>query len=244
LIVFMTIAAMNFATHFLAWQQRSLRAYLRDSEAKAVVVVLATSCFGIAAYLWWTGTYPDFWTALRHASFNLVSIATDCGFASVDYNKWPIFAPLWMLFLSCITVSSGSTGGGIKMIRTLVQVRQSGRELAKLLHPAAVSPVKIGGVAVPDSVVFSVQGFIFLYFMSIVFLTFVLMVSGLDFVSAFSGIIACINNAGPGLNVVGPATNYASLTDFQTWVCSFAMLLGRLEVFSLVIIFTPAFWRK
>ena len=244
LIVFMTLSAMNFATHFLVWQQRSLRAYWHDSEAKAVVGVLATSCFGIAAYLWWTGTYASFATALRHASFNLVSIATDCGFVSVDYNKWPVFAPLWMLFLSCVTVSSGSTGGGIKMIRTLVQVKQSGRELARLIHPSAVNPVKIGGVAIPNNVVFSVQGFIFLYFMSIVILTFALMISGLDFVSSFTAIVACINNAGPGLNVVGPAENYASLTDFQIWVCSFAMLLGRLEVFSVLILFTPGFWRK
>jgi trk system potassium uptake protein len=244
LIVFMTLAAMNFATHFLVWQQRSLRAYWHDSEAKAVIAILVLSCLGIGAYLWLMGTYPNFWTALRHASFNLVSVATDCGFASVDFDKWPVFAPLWMLFLSCVTASSGSTGGGIKMIRTLIQAKQSARELARLLHPSAIRPVKIGGTPIPNNVVFSVQGFIFLYFMSIVFLTFALMISGLDLVSSFSAIIACINNAGPGLNVVGPAQNYSPLTDFQTWVCSFTMLLGRLEVFSILILFTPGFWRK
>ncbi|MBI2313968.1 MAG: TrkH family potassium uptake protein [Betaproteobacteria bacterium] len=244
LIVFMTLAGINFATHFLAWRGRSLGAYLRDAEAVAFVLLMVASCIGIGWYLWIMGTYESFWTALRHASFNLISVATDCGYASVDFDKWPIFAPLWMLFLSCVAVSSGSTGGGIKMIRTIVQYKQSQRELVKLLHPAVVNPLKIGGQVIPNNVVFSVQGFIFLYFMSIVILTFVLMASGLDYISAFSAIIACINNMGPGLNQVGPAANYQVLTDFQTWVCSFAMILGRLEVFTLLIIFTPAFWQK
>jgi len=202
------------------------------------------SCLGIGAFLWWQGTYPDFWTSLRHASFNLVSMATDCGFASQDFNQWPQFAPLWMLFLSCITASSGSTGGGIKMIRTLVLVKQAGREFVKLLHPAAVNPMKIGGSVVANNIVFSVLGFIFLYFMSVVVLTFALIISGLDFISAFSAIIACINNAGPGLGVVGPSNNFGVLTDFQTWTCTLAMLIGRLEIFTLLILFTPQFWRR
>ena len=244
LIVFMLLAAMNFATHFMAWRQKSLKTYLRDVEAIAMMNVVLGSCVGIALFLWWQGTYASFWTALRHASFNLVSIATDCGFASVDFAQWPIFAPMWMLFLSCVVASSGSTGGGIKMVRTLILFKQAGREFVKLLHPAAVNPMKIGGQVIPNNIVFAVLGFIFLYFMSVVTLTFALLVSGLDFISAFSAIIACINNAGPGLNQVGPAGNYAGLTDFQTWVCTLAMLLGRLEIFTVLILFTPNFWRR
>ncbi len=244
LIVFMIIAALNFATHFVAWKSRSLKAYWNDVEAKGVITLLTISCIGSGLYLWKVDYYPSFWTALRHASFNLVSVATDCGFASVDFDKWPVFVPLWMLFLSCILASSGSTGGGIKMIRTLILASQGARELTRLLHPAVVNPVVIGGAIVPNRVVFAVLGFIFLYFMSIVTLTFLLMFGGLDFISAFSAVIACINNAGPGLNVVGPAQNYGPLTDFETWVLSFTMLLGRLEVFSLLILFTPGFWRK
>jgi trk system potassium uptake protein TrkH len=244
LIVFMLLAAMNFATHFLVWRAKSLKVYLRDTEAIATVVLILASCLGVAVFLWWQGTYPGFWTALRHASFNLVSLATDCGFASADFNQWPMFAPLWMLFLSCIAASSGSTGGGIKMIRTLVLVKQAGREFVKLLHPNVVNPMKIGGHVVPNSIVFSVLGFIFLYFMTVVTLTFVLVISGLDFISAFSAIIACINNAGPGLGVVGPASNFGVLTDFQTWVCTLAMLVGRLEIFTVLILFTPHFWRR
>lgn len=244
LIVFMLIAGMNFATHFLVWRDKSFRPYRYDTEAKAFLTLVLASCVGIAAYLVFMGTYDNFWTALRHASFNLVSIATDCGFASVDFNQWPIFAPLWMLFLSCISVSSGSTGGGIKMSRTLIVIKQGWREMQHLLHPSGIFPIKIGGAVIPNKVVFSVQGFIFLYFYSVIGLSFVLMASGLDFVTAFSAVIACINNAGPGLNQVGPAGNYQGLTDFQTWVCTFTMLLGRLELFTLLIIFTPVFWRK
>ena len=244
LIVFMLLAAMNFATHFLVWREKNLKIYLHDTEAMVTLALVMASCLGIAVFLWWRGTYHTFWTALRHASFNLVSIATDCGFASVDFNQWPMFAPLWMLFLSCITASSGSTGGGIKMIRTLILFKQAGREFLKLLHPSAVNPMKIGGQVIPNNIVFSVLGFIFLYFMSVVTLTFTLVISGLDFISSFSAVIACINNAGPGLGVVGPASNFGVLTGFQTWICTLAMLLGRLEIFTLLIIFTPRFWQR
>jgi len=244
LMVFMLLAAMNFATHFLAWRTKSFRLYLRDTEAVSLIVLILASCLGIAMFLWWRNVYPSFWTALRYASFNLVSMATDCGYASADFGKWPIFAPMWMLLLSCITASSGSTGGGIKMVRTQILFKQAGREFLKLLHPAAINPMKIGGTVVPNNIVFAVLGFIFLYFMTVVTLTFALLISGLDFISAFSAIIASINNAGPGLGVVGPANNYGLLTDFQTWVCTIAMLVGRLEIFTVLILFTPQFWRR
>lgn len=244
LMVFMLLAAMNFATHFLALRKKSLKPYRLDVEGLSTVGLVLVSCAGIAGFLWWKGTYPAFWTALRYASFNVVSIATDCGFSSVNFNLWPIFAPMWMLFLSCIVASSGSTGGGIKMIRTLVLFKQAGREFVRLLHPAAVNPLKIGGQVIPNNVVFSVLGFIFLYFISVATLTFALLISGLDFISAFSAVIACINNAGPGLGVVGPGSTYQGLTDFQTWICTLAMLLGRLEIFTVLILFTPQFWRR
>jgi trk system potassium uptake protein TrkH len=244
LMAFMLLAALNFATHFLVWREKSLKLYLRDAEAVATITVILASCLGLTVFLWWHGTYPNFWTALRYASFNLISIATDCGFSSTDFNQWPIFAPMWMLFLSCITVSSGSTGGGIKMVRTLILFKQAGREFRRLLHPTTVNPMKIGGNVVANNIVFAVLGFIFLYFMTVVTLTFALLISGLDFISAFSAIIACINNAGPGLGIVGPTSNYGVLNDFQTWVCTIAMLVGRLEIFTVLILFTPHFWRR
>lgn len=240
---FMLLAAMNFATHFLALRGRSLRAYIHDVEVRYLLALVFGSILLLSLFLWWHGIYT-FPTALRHVSFNLISIATDSGFASLDYAQWPIIVPLWMLFLSCITASSGSTGGGIKMIRTLILTRQGFREMASLLHPRGLFPLMVGGRVIPQSVAFSVLGFIFVYFMSVVTLTFILIASGLDFMSSFTAIIACINNAGPGLGQVGPASNYSVLTDFQIWVCSFAMLLGRLEVFTILILMTPTFWRK
>lgn len=244
LIVFMVIASLNFATHYSVLRRRSLAVVWADAEARSVIGLLVISSFLLSWYVWAQGTYAEFPTAVRHVTFNLVSVATDCGFASQDFDKWPVFAPLWMLFLSCVTASSGSTGGGIKMVRTLTLAKQASRELTRLVHPAVVNPLKIGGTVLPPAIIQAVFGFIFLYFMSIVLMSLLLVLSGLDFISAFSAVIACINNAGPGLNKVGPATNYQVLTDFQTWVCSFTMLLGRLEVLSLLVIFTPAFWRR
>ncbi len=244
LIFFMMVAGMNFATHFVAFRDRSLRAYWTDTEAKAFVALVASSTVVCALYLWGRGTYPEFLTALRHVAFNLVSIATDCGFASQDYDKWPIFVPLWMLFLSCVSVSSGSTGGGIKMVRTLILAQQGLIELKRLVHPSLAAPLKVGDTAIPQHIVGAVLGFIFLYILAVGELTFFLVASGLDFTSSITAIVACINNAGPGLNVVGPAQNFGPLSDFQTWVCTLAMLLGRLEVLSVFVLFTPAFWRR
>ncbi|MFA6903265.1 MAG: potassium transporter TrkG [Gallionellaceae bacterium] len=244
LIVFMLLAVVNFATHFLALREKSIRPYFRDVEGRASIYLLLTSCVAIALFLWWQGTYASFWTALRYASFNLVSVSTSSGYANTDYAQWPIFAPMWILFLTSITASSGSTGGGIKMIRTIILFKQAGREFTKILHPSAIAPMKIGGVVIPNNIVFSVLAFIFLYFMSVVTLTFVMLLSGLDFLTAFSAIIASINNVGPGLGQVGPASNFSGLTDFQTWVCILAMLIGRLEIITLLIIFTPKFWQR
>jgi trk system potassium uptake protein TrkH len=244
LIVFMLISAMNFARHFIAWQQKSLRTYATDIEAKAMLAIIGISTLGVALYIWLHGVYPSFWTALRHTAFNLVSIATDCGFVSQDYAAWPTFAPMWILMLSCYCANTGSTGGGIKMVRTLVLFQQAKRELYLLVHPSAVTPVRIGGQVVQNKVVFAVLAFVVLYFGTVVVLTFALLLTGLDFVSSFSAIIACINNAGPGLGQVGPASNFQGLSDLQTWVCSAAMLLGRLEIFSVLVLFTPALWRK
>jgi trk system potassium uptake protein TrkH len=244
LSVFEVIAAGNFATYFLMMRGRNPRLLLADAEIMSLLGLLSVSVLAVSIYLWLSGTYPDFLTALRYGSFNLITIATDCGYASTDFGRWPIFAPMWMLFLSSILACSGSTGGGVKMIRTLVLAKQAHRELSRLLHPSAMMPVKIGGQVVENKVVFSVLAFIFLYFMTVVTLTFALLVSGLDFISAFTAIIACINNAGPGLGVVGPANNYGSLSVFQTWVCTVAMLAGRLEIFTLLIVLTPGFWKK
>lgn len=242
--IFMILAAINFATHFAALRSRRLSAYLHDRQARVMVAVLCVSAVVVAGYIWIDGVYRHFWTALRYSAFNLISIATDCGLVNANYNHWPVAAGLWMLVLSCLTASAGSTGGGIKMIRTIILFRQSGRELKNLVHPNALSSIKVGDQVITDRVVSSVLGFIHLYTLSIVVLTLLLVLSGLDFLSATTAIVATINNAGPGLGVVGPATTYGSLTDFQTWVCTISMLIGRLEIFVLVVPFTPSYWRE
>lgn len=242
-ILFMLIAGINFATHFLAVHRQSFSPYRRDPEAGWFLLVTLGSVLGIALYLWQLGVYPEFATALRHAAFNVVSIATTTGYASTDYNLWPIFAPLWMLLLSCFATSAGSTGGGLKMIRAMILYKQVYRELIRAMHPNAVWPVRIGGKPVPGNILSAVMAFGFIYMCSISLLTLLMTFSGLDIVSAFSAVVASINNTGPGLNQVGPATTFAVLTDFQTWICTFAMLLGRLEIFTLLVVLTPAFWR-
>ena len=244
LSIFQFLAAINFATHFVAIRKRAFTPYMDDREARFFLILILSSCLLTATVLWHAGTYPDFFTALRHATFNLVTIATDGGFSTQDFNRWPIFVPMWMLFLSCMSASSGSTGGGIRMIRAIILMKQARLELFKFIHPFAVKSMKIGDSVISNKIVASVTGFIFLYFISIVILVFMLLLSGLDFMTAFSASIACFNNAGHGLNQVGPATNYASLSDLQTSICIFAMLLGRVQIFSIVILFVPEFWKK
>ncbi len=243
-ITFMLIAGMNFATHFMAVSGRSFRPYRNDPEVGWFLFVTLASVLGIAVFLRAHDVYPDFFEALRYSAFNVVSIATTTGFSNIDYNLWPMFAPLWMLFLCCFATCAGSTGGGIKMIRAIVLYKQFSRELVRALHPNAVYLVKVGAEVVPGKILFGVVAFGFVYVFSIISMTLLLSLSGLEIVTAFSAVVASINNTGPGLNQVGPATTYAVLTDFQTWVCTFAMLLGRLEIFTLLVVMTPAFWRK
>jgi trk system potassium uptake protein TrkH len=244
LIVVMLIGATNFSRHFLAMRNLSLNPYKRDSEGKAVFILMGSSVAVVTVALWLDGDYSGFGESLRHAAFSVVSIATTAGFVTENYEIWPAFLPVWLVFLSCITCSTGSTGGGIKMFRTLLLIRHARRELKQLVHPSSVMPIRIGGQTVPDRIVYSVLAFIFLYFMTIVALTFALLATGLDLVSSFSAVVASINNMGPGLGTVGPATNFSSLSDAQTWICSVAMLAGRLEITSVVVLFTATFWRR
>lgn len=242
-IFFMLLATLNFATHFVAWRSASLRAYWEDAEARAILPLFLIAALGLSAYLWLHGQYDSYWTTLRHVGFNMVALATSCGFASVDYNTWPLFVPLVILLMSAIGASSGSTGGGMKMIRVLILFKQSGREMFSLMHPNSVAVLKVGGKPIPPKVVMAVLGYAHLYLISVLVLTLILLATGLDLLSSFSAVVASINNAGPGLNLVGPASNYGVLNDFQTWICTFAMLLGRLEVFTLFVVLTPSFWK-
>lgn len=244
LIVLMLVATLNFSRHFMALRGRTLAPYRNDSEAKVIFLLVGGSVLAVAALLTAHSTYPDFFGALRASAFNVVSVATTAGFSSGDYGLWPIFAPVWMIFLSCIICSTGSTGGGIKMFRTLLLARQAQREMKLLVHPSAVIPIRIGGHIVQDRIAYSVLAFIFLYFQTIAVLTFAMLLTGMDLVTAFTSVVASVNNLGPALGPTGPAGNYQVFTDTQTWIYTVGMILGRLEIFSVLILFTAAFWRK
>jgi trk system potassium uptake protein len=243
-IVFMLLAGINFALYFLVWQRRSLRPLWRDLEARVFLGVMLAAVLGITLFLLVQGVYTSFGVALRHAAFSVVSVATTTGFATVDYAAWPAFAPVLMLFLCCFATCAGSTGGGIKMVRALLLLKQARSELTRIVHPRAVVPVTLGGRIVDAAVLQSVLAFMLIYGAVMTGATLLLLASGLDIVSAFTAVVACINNTGPGLGQVGPSANYQGLSDFQTWVCSITMLLGRLELFAVLVLFTPAFWRS
>jgi len=246
LIVLMLIAALNFARHFAALRRLSLKPYRHDPEFKAIAVLIAASVAFIAALLTVNGVYPTFGTSLRYAAFNVVSLATTTGWVTVGpagFTTWPVFAPIWMLFLSGITCSTGSAGSGTKMFRTLVLARQAGRELKLLVHPSAMAPVRVGGRPVPERAADAVLAFIFLYFMTVSVLTFGMLLTGMRFGWAFRVIVASINNTAfglPGHHV----WNLHALSPLQIWICTAAMLLGRLEIFSVIVLFTRTFWRK
>ena len=243
-ILFMTLAGINFATHFRVLQGRSFAPARGDSELPYYLGVLAASVLLISVFLWANGVYPDFVSALRYGAFNTVSIATNTGYATTDYAGWPVFAPLWIMFLGTFVACSGSAGGGIKMIRAMILFRQMYREFNMLAHPNAVSPLKIHNRVIPNQVVFAVLAFFFAWLATLVSVSLLLTLSGLDVLTAFSATVASLNNIGPGLGDVGPSTTFASFTDFQTWVCAITMLLGRLELITVLAILTPAFWRK
>lgn len=243
-IYFMLLAGINFGTHFLAFRKRSFQPYRSDPEVGAYLLVVMLSCAGIAYFLFANSVYQSFWTALRYAAFNVVSVATTTGFSNTDYGLWPIFAPLWMLLLCCFVTCSGSTGGGIKMVRAELMLRQARRELTRIIHPRAYISVKLGGQMVENNIIFAVLAFMLVYGGTVIVMTMLLAASGLDIITSFTAVIACINNVRSGLSQVGPAATFAVLNDFQTWVCTATMLLGRLELFALLVVFTPAFWRK
>jgi trk system potassium uptake protein TrkH len=243
-IVFMTLSGISFARYFVVWRSRSAGVLLRDPEVRVYLVVLLLSTLLLSVLLVAHSTFNDYLESLRSAAFHVVSLATTTGYAATDYALWPVFAPVLMIFLGCFACCAGSTGGGIKMVRMLLLVKQARRELVRIIHPRVVNPVTLGSTTVPSSVLAAVLAFMLIYGASIVSLTMLLLLSGLDLITAFSAVIVCVNNIGPGMGLVGPASNFGGLNDFQLWVCTFAMLLGRLELLSVLVLFTPQFWRK
>lgn len=243
-IVFMVLAGISFARYFVVWHTRSTRVLWADPEVRAFVTVLVASVFVLSLLLRAHGVHEHYLGSLRAAAFHVVSLATTTGYSSTDYVQWPVFAPVLMIFLGCFASCAGSAGGGIKMVRMILLLKQAHRELVRIIHPRVVNPVTLGGTTVSASVLAAVLAFMLIYGGSIVGLTMLLLMSGLDLVTAFSAVIACVNNIGPGMGQVGPSGNFGVLNDFQLWICTFAMLLGRLELLTVLVLFTPQFWRK
>ncbi len=241
-IVFMLLSALNFALHFTAWRSTSLLVYLRDPEAVGLFFISGLLIVLTAAMLWWTGVYDEPDEVMIKAAFQAVSIGTTTGFASAPFASWPSFLPVMLLFSSFIGGCAGSTAGGMKVIRVLLLLKQGAREVTRLIHPAAEIPVKLGHRAVSNHVVEAVWGFFSVYVGLFAVMLLILMVTGLDQVTAFSAVAACLNNLGPGLGEV--AENFAAIPAVAKWVLVLAMLLGRLEIFTLMVLFTPAFWRR
>ncbi|TQV70684.1 potassium transporter [Exilibacterium tricleocarpae] len=239
-MVFMVLSGVNFGLHFFGWQDRSIRHYLVDPEFRFYASCILLGAAVTSVYLALTGTYSIGQSALQ-GSFELISLLTTTGFGTADFSAWPTFLPFMLFLFAFMGGCAGSTGGGMKVIRVLLICKQGLREIHRLIHPNAVIPIKIGRKSVSDRVVEAVWGFFSVYVIAFMVMFLMLLATGLDFVTAFSAVGACINNLGPGLGQV--AAHYGDLNATAKWVLCFAMLLGRLEVFTLLVLFTPAFWR-
>lgn len=240
-MAFMVLSGMNFALHFLAWQGRSLRHYLTDPECRFYLWVLLCGAVIAVCSLYLSGTY-GFGNSLLHGSFSLISSLTTAGFITTDRSFWPAWLLLLIFLCSIGGGCAGSTGGGLKQIRVLLIAKQGLGEIRRLIHPNAIQPLKIGERTVSNRVIEAVWGFFAVYLAAYLVLCQLLLATGLDFTTAFSTVGACINNFGRGLGDV--AVHYGDLNTPAKWILCVAMLLGRLEVFTLLVLFTPMFWRR
>ncbi len=238
--VFMLISGANFALHFFVWREKSLHYYFADAEFRFYFGWIVVGTLVTVSYLYFTHTY-DAKDSFVIGFFNLASTLCTAGFAA-DFVAWPSFLPFALFILAFLGGCASSTGGGMKMIRVLLLYKQGIREIHRLIFPNAVIPIKVGRINVSDRVVEAVWGFFAMYVVMYILMFLLLLMSGLDLVTSFSAVGACITNLGPGMGEV--ASNYSSINAPAKWVLCFAMLLGRLEVFTLLVLFSPMFWRR
>ena len=238
---FMFLAGINFSLHFVAWNNRSLVDYIKDSEFKTYAMVLFSASAIVVIALSLNSEYGSTSETLRHSLFQTISIATTTGFTSQNYSNWPAAIPVFLIMVSFIGACVGSTGGGIKVVRVLVMFRLGMKEIHKFIRPNAQVSIKLNKASINEKALVSVLGFFSLYAISFIFIMMLLMFAGLDQVTAYSATAATMNNLGPGLGEV--AQNYGSLGETAKWILSFSMLIGRLEVLTIIAIFHRAFWR-
>ncbi|RMG36938.1 MAG: potassium transporter [Gammaproteobacteria bacterium] len=240
-VLFMFLAGINFSLHFVAFRSRNPAGYWHDPELRFYVLLLVVVAALTVVGLYWSGTYESWEEALQKGIFHAVSIGTTTGFTTDPWHVWPGFLVILLLFASTAGGCAGSTGGGLKVIRVLLLIKQGLREIRRLIHPNAQIPVRLGDKVVASRVIEAVWGFFALYVASFTVMYLALAASGVDLMTAFSAVMACLNNLGPGLENVGP--HYADMPDLGKGILVFAMLLGRLEIFTLLVLLTPAFWR-
>jgi trk system potassium uptake protein TrkH len=241
-IIFMFLSAVNFSLHFTAWQQKNVFRYLKDPEFFFYISVLVLLMLAVCASLWLTGTYTNISGAIRYGAFQTVSVLTTTGFASANFASWQAFIPVMLICASFIGGCAGSTGGGIKAIRVLLLYQQFLREIRRLIHPSGVFAIKYGKSVISDRLIQAIWGFIGAYISIFLFMVIAMMMTGLDFETSFSAVAASLNNLGPGLGDV--SAHYGNVTDTGKWLLCFNMLLGRVEIFTLLVLFTPMFWKK
>jgi trk system potassium uptake protein TrkH len=241
-IAFMFLSGTNFALHFIAWRSRGLKFYWRDPEFRTYLLLLSSATLLATVLLVAYNYYTSVGESLRYAAFHAVSLMTSSGFTATAFDQWPGALPLMMILLGFIGGCAGSTAGGMKVVRWLLLFNQSRREVKRLVHPAAEIPVHLGDSVIPQRVVDAVWGFCVAYIFLFGIMLLVLVGSGLDQITAFSALAASINNMGPGLGQV--AATFTDINDLAKWVCSLAMIFGRLEVFTLLVLFSPTFWRS
>lgn len=239
--IFMLIAGVNFTLHYVAFNNFGLSHYFRDPEFKTYLLLIGITALVCFLYLVWSQVFT-LESSIRNAIFQAISVGTTAGFTTTNFNLWPAFLPVLLLLTSFVGGCAGSTGGGMKVIRVLLLFKQGFREIKKLIHPRAIFVIKLGKQPLDNNIIEAVWGFFAAYVFLFVIMLLALMADGLDQITAFSAVAACMNNLGPGLGDV--ALNYAGIGDFSKWVLCFAMLLGRLEIFTLLVLFVPAFWRR
>ncbi len=240
--VFMLLAGINFSLHYQLLKGRPL-AFWKDSECRFYLAM----CLILTLVVWadiYRTVYADAGQALRYAAFQVVSIVTTTGYATADYELWPGMSQIIIFLCMFVGASAGSTGGGMKCLRIMLCFKYCYKELFSMIHPRAVSHIKIGGKTVPEDVVRSVLGFLALYMALFALSTVLLAGTGVDFVTALGAVAATIGNIGPGFGMVGPVENFAQIPYWGKWLLSWCMLLGRLEIYTLIIVVVPEFWRK
>ena len=240
-MTFMVIAGINFSLHFLAWRRATMQAYFVDPELKVYISLLVLFSVLVSMALYLNDSYDTLADSFRHGAFQVISAMTTTGFTTAPFSEWAGFMPTFLIFIAFIGGCASSTAGGMKVIRIILLYRQSAREIRRLIHPNAVIPVRVGGQKTSDAVMDAVWGFFFLYIAFFAITTLLLTATGLDPVTAYSAAAACLTNLGPALG--DASANYAHLNDASKIILSVAMLAGRLEIYTLLVLLSPAFWR-